>query len=148
MRKIILLLLALLATTFGYSSHHHSHHSHHSSHHSTHHTSSHSNHSYGSHSSGHSTLHESNGGHPYHPVSTINRKNVRYNHSNMSWYYLLRNNHTNTNDTIKANTLEELNDAVVVATTPEDNSTFYWTFGVFSFLVIAVVLFAKHKSRL
>lgn len=161
MKKIILLFLALLTTTFGYSSHHHSHHhsSHHSSHHNSHHT-THSNH-HDSHSSNHNT-HESHssGYHPYHPVSGINRKNVHYNRSNMTWYYILRNNNTSKNDTIKAETLDELNNAVVSATNEEseDNSIFNdestlstsemcWVLGFPVLAVLIVVIVAYIKSR-
>lgn len=78
----------------------------------------------------------------------------------MTWYYLLRNNHTNTNDTIKAETLDELNNAVVSATNEEseDNSIFndestlstsemFWVLGFPVLAVLIVLIVAYIKSR-
>jgi hypothetical protein len=143
--KKFFLLLALLVTTFGYPRFHHSHHSsHHSSGHSYHssghsygHSSNHNSHSYG-HTS-HATSHPT-----YHPVTRINRSHVRYNSNTLLYYYLLRNNNTHRYDTIKANSVEELNSKVVSAT-EDDNTGLYWFVGIILFLalIFLVVPFVK-----
>ena len=113
------------------------HHPHHSSHHSSSHTSSHSHHHHVYHGTSHGS--SNNHSHPYAHVKRIHSSEIHSYHSTnntIMYYYLLHNNHTNTNDTIKATSIIELEQAVdEISEEPTEI-----TGGVFTLILVVVGL--------
>lgn len=133
----------------------------HSSHSS--HSSSHSSHSFGSHShSGHTTTHHISHGtthtskittRSYTRVSTVHPSEIHTYHVTGSYhppfiyYYLLFNHNTNCNDTIKSNSVSDLQTQVLEISDIDDSPTNWWVVGllILGLIVLIGLMFFRNN---
>lgn len=137
---LLILFTSCLSLALAHTPHHSSHHSYH---HSSGHTSTHSYHI--SHGTSHSTSTHHTDVHPYTHVKHLVPSEVHFYHPSRNttmYYYLLHNHNTNTNDTIKATSVTELESAV------DEVSTEPCQIGIGGVIVIVIILLAVVASVL